>query len=86
MKEKGESKPRQHTIDLSQMAVPIQLAQEKKTESPRPSTAEAEPSTGHITAGGPPPVHFSHNKREIAMPHQGGSSQCLNPSENVTNI
>uniref|UniRef100_A0A3P8SV48 BRCA2-interacting transcriptional repressor EMSY n=1 Tax=Amphiprion percula TaxID=161767 RepID=A0A3P8SV48_AMPPE len=45
VKEKGESKPRQHTIDLSQMAVPIQLAQEKKPspESPRPSTSEAEP-------------------------------------------
>uniref|UniRef100_A0A3B4G2F5 BRCA2-interacting transcriptional repressor EMSY n=1 Tax=Pundamilia nyererei TaxID=303518 RepID=A0A3B4G2F5_9CICH len=31
-KEKGESKPRQHTIDLSQMAVPIQLAQEEAGE------------------------------------------------------
>lgn len=53
VKEKGESKPRQHTIDLSQMAVPIQLAQEKKPspESPRPSTSEAEPSTEYITAG-----------------------------------
>ncbi|KAM6984018.1 BRCA2-interacting transcriptional repressor EMSY isoform 2-T2 [Tautogolabrus adspersus] len=50
VKEKGESKPRQHTIDLSQMAVPIQLAQEKKPspESPRPSTSEAEPSTEYI--------------------------------------
>ncbi|XP_070700065.1 BRCA2-interacting transcriptional repressor EMSY [Pempheris klunzingeri] len=53
VKEKGESKPRQHTIDLSQMAVPIQLAQEKKPnpESPRPSTSEAEPSTEFVTAG-----------------------------------
>lgn len=53
VKEKGESKPRQHTIDLSQMAVPIQLAQEKKPspESPRPSTSEAEPSTEYIAAG-----------------------------------
>uniref|UniRef100_A0AAQ5ZB75 BRCA2-interacting transcriptional repressor EMSY n=1 Tax=Amphiprion ocellaris TaxID=80972 RepID=A0AAQ5ZB75_AMPOC len=50
VKEKGESKPRQHTIDLSQMAVPIQLAQEKKPspESPRPSTSEAEPSTDNF--------------------------------------
>uniref|UniRef100_A0A3Q4HCM9 BRCA2-interacting transcriptional repressor EMSY n=1 Tax=Neolamprologus brichardi TaxID=32507 RepID=A0A3Q4HCM9_NEOBR len=31
-KEKGEPKPRQHTIDLSQMAVPIQLAQEEAGE------------------------------------------------------
>ncbi|XP_041864452.1 BRCA2-interacting transcriptional repressor EMSY isoform X2 [Melanotaenia boesemani] len=53
VKEKTESKPRQHTIDLSQMVVPIQLTQEKKPtpESPRPSTSEAEPSTEHITAG-----------------------------------
>ncbi|XP_034405903.1 BRCA2-interacting transcriptional repressor EMSY isoform X3 [Cyclopterus lumpus] len=53
VKEKAESKPRQHTIDLSQMAVPIQLAQEKKPspESPRPSTSEAEPSTEYVTAG-----------------------------------
>lgn len=55
VKEKGESKLRQHTIDLSQMAVPIQLAQEKKPspESPRPSTSEAEPSTEYVTAGTP---------------------------------
>uniref|UniRef100_UPI003AABFE5B BRCA2-interacting transcriptional repressor EMSY-like n=1 Tax=Centroberyx gerrardi TaxID=166262 RepID=UPI003AABFE5B len=53
VKEKGESKPRQHTIDLSQMAVPIQLAQEKKPspESPRPSTSEAESSGEYVTAG-----------------------------------
>lgn len=53
VKEKGESKPRQHTIDLSQMAVPIQLAQEKKPspESPKPSTSEAEPSAEYMTAG-----------------------------------
>ncbi|KAM3869009.1 BRCA2-interacting transcriptional repressor EMSY [Diretmus argenteus] len=53
VKEKGELKPRQHTIDLSQMVVPIQLAQEKKPspESPRPSTSEADPSTDYITTG-----------------------------------
>uniref|UniRef100_A0A6Q2Z4L2 BRCA2-interacting transcriptional repressor EMSY n=1 Tax=Esox lucius TaxID=8010 RepID=A0A6Q2Z4L2_ESOLU len=31
---KGEAKPRQHTIDLSQMAVPLQMAQDKKAPSP----------------------------------------------------
>ncbi|XP_068591068.1 BRCA2-interacting transcriptional repressor EMSY isoform X2 [Cebidichthys violaceus] len=52
VKEKAESKPR-HTIDLSQMAVPLQLSQDKKPgpESPRPSTSEAEPSTEYLTAG-----------------------------------
>lgn len=60
VKEKGESKPRQHTIDLSQMAVPIQLAQEKKPspESPKPSTSEAEPTAEYI-AGGSPLHHAS---------------------------
>ncbi|XP_024119729.1 BRCA2-interacting transcriptional repressor EMSY [Oryzias melastigma] len=45
VKDNADAKPRQLTIDLSQMAVPIQLAQEKKPspESPRPSTSEAEP-------------------------------------------
>ncbi|CAN9501097.1 unnamed protein product [Ophioblennius macclurei] len=54
VKEKGESKPRQHTIDLSQMAVPIQLAQEKKPapESPRPSTSEAEPGADVVVPAG----------------------------------
>ncbi|XP_029956578.1 BRCA2-interacting transcriptional repressor EMSY isoform X2 [Salarias fasciatus] len=53
VKEKGESKPRQHTIDLSQMAVPIQLAPDRKPapESPRPSTSEAEPSADCAPAG-----------------------------------
>ncbi|KAM6907912.1 BRCA2-interacting transcriptional repressor EMSY [Xenentodon cancila] len=53
VKENTDAKPRQHTIDLSQMAVPIQLSQEKKPspESPRPSTSEAEPSTEHVTTG-----------------------------------
>ncbi|KAM3601078.1 uncharacterized protein V6R79_007369 [Siganus canaliculatus] len=53
VKEKAEAKPRQHTIDLSQMAVPITLAQEKKPspESPKPSTSEAEPSSEFSEAG-----------------------------------
>uniref|UniRef100_A0AAY4EP98 BRCA2-interacting transcriptional repressor EMSY n=1 Tax=Denticeps clupeoides TaxID=299321 RepID=A0AAY4EP98_9TELE len=33
VKEKVEPKPRQHTIDLSQMAVPIQMAQDKRHPS-----------------------------------------------------
>uniref|UniRef100_A0AAQ4PLQ8 BRCA2-interacting transcriptional repressor EMSY n=1 Tax=Gasterosteus aculeatus aculeatus TaxID=481459 RepID=A0AAQ4PLQ8_GASAC len=53
VKEKAESKPRAHTIDLSQMAVPLQLAQDKKPgpESPKPSTSEAEAATE--SAGAP---------------------------------
>uniref|UniRef100_A0A7N8XKC9 BRCA2-interacting transcriptional repressor EMSY n=1 Tax=Mastacembelus armatus TaxID=205130 RepID=A0A7N8XKC9_9TELE len=68
VKEKGESKPRQHTIDLSQMAVPIQLAQEKKPspESPRPSTSEAEPSIEHVTAS--TPLH-----QQLGKPYKSSS-------------
>uniref|UniRef100_A0A3P9I318 BRCA2-interacting transcriptional repressor EMSY n=1 Tax=Oryzias latipes TaxID=8090 RepID=A0A3P9I318_ORYLA len=53
VKDNADAKPRQLTIDLSQMAVPIQLAQEKKhgPESPRPSTSEAEPRSE--SAGNP---------------------------------
>nr|XP_061818725.1 BRCA2-interacting transcriptional repressor EMSY-like isoform X1 [Nerophis lumbriciformis] len=54
VKEKGqESKPRQHTIDLSQMAVPIQLAQEKKAtpESSKPTSSAAEASADVVAAG-----------------------------------
>lgn len=53
VKEKAEPKPRQHTIDLSQMAVPIQLTQDKKPgpESPKPSTSEADAGT-EVTAAG----------------------------------
>uniref|UniRef100_A0A8C7ICU4 BRCA2-interacting transcriptional repressor EMSY n=1 Tax=Oncorhynchus kisutch TaxID=8019 RepID=A0A8C7ICU4_ONCKI len=53
VKDKGEAKPRQHTIDLSQMAVPFQMAQDKKQQdpvSPGISTVETEPSTEYITA------------------------------------
>ncbi|XP_060764928.1 BRCA2-interacting transcriptional repressor EMSY [Neoarius graeffei] len=59
-KEKAEAKPRQHTIDLSQMAVPIQMPTEKR-ESPEPSgQAAGEPETpseatgkvGKVVAGG----------------------------------
>ncbi|XP_036451193.1 BRCA2-interacting transcriptional repressor EMSY isoform X3 [Colossoma macropomum] len=48
-KEKGEAKPRQHTIDLSQMAVPIQMASERR-QSPEPSGQAAGKSVK--TAGG----------------------------------
>lgn len=59
VKEKPETKPRQHTIDLSQLAVPIQLSQEKKVgpDSPRPCS-ESEPSAELPPAGAshPPPL------------------------------
>ncbi|KAJ8276579.1 hypothetical protein COCON_G00083310 [Conger conger] len=55
VKEKSEPKPRQHTIDLSQMAVPIQMAQEKKPAPESSSLAAVEPDQGaeYSTAGKP---------------------------------
>ncbi|KAK3521780.1 hypothetical protein QTP70_018299 [Hemibagrus guttatus] len=59
-KEKAEAKPRQHTIDLSQMAVPIQMPTERR-QSPEPSgqaagepetPAEATGKAGKAAAGG----------------------------------
>uniref|UniRef100_A0A8C6PUP1 BRCA2-interacting transcriptional repressor EMSY n=1 Tax=Nothobranchius furzeri TaxID=105023 RepID=A0A8C6PUP1_NOTFU len=52
VKEKGEPRPKQPTIDLSQMAVPIQIPQEKPSpDSPTPSTSEAEPGAEQVQAG-----------------------------------
>ncbi|KAJ8384590.1 hypothetical protein AAFF_G00200270 [Aldrovandia affinis] len=52
VKEKAEAKPR-HTIDLSQMAVPIQMAQEKRPcpESASLSTVEPDQGVEYSTAG-----------------------------------
>uniref|UniRef100_A0A5F8HDC5 BRCA2-interacting transcriptional repressor EMSY n=1 Tax=Monodelphis domestica TaxID=13616 RepID=A0A5F8HDC5_MONDO len=64
VKEKLESKPRQATIDLSQMAVPIQMAQEKRRspESPSIAVVESELVTEYITT-------VSHR----SQPHQQSS-------------
>uniref|UniRef100_A0A8D2KTV5 BRCA2-interacting transcriptional repressor EMSY n=1 Tax=Varanus komodoensis TaxID=61221 RepID=A0A8D2KTV5_VARKO len=53
VKEKLEAKPRQPTIDLSQMAVPIQMAQEKRhsPESPSIAMVESELVAEYITTG-----------------------------------
>ncbi|XP_030055910.1 BRCA2-interacting transcriptional repressor EMSY isoform X3 [Microcaecilia unicolor] len=53
VKEKLESKPRQPTIDLSQMAVPIQMAQDKRQspESPSIAVVESELVAEYITTG-----------------------------------
>ncbi|XP_035034852.2 BRCA2-interacting transcriptional repressor EMSY isoform X3 [Hippoglossus stenolepis] len=69
VKEKGEAKLRQHTIDLSQLAVPIQLTQEKRpsAESPRPSTSEAEPSTEFLATGKVSRVGEDHNFKPAAV-------------------
>uniref|UniRef100_A0A6J0V0V5 BRCA2-interacting transcriptional repressor EMSY isoform X3 n=1 Tax=Pogona vitticeps TaxID=103695 RepID=A0A6J0V0V5_9SAUR len=64
VKEKMEPKPRQPTIDLSQMAVPIQMAQEKRhsPESPSIAVVESELVAEYITT-------VSHR----SQPHQQAS-------------
>ncbi|KAM4905746.1 BRCA2-interacting transcriptional repressor EMSY isoform 4-T6 [Sylvia borin] len=64
VKEKLESKPRQPTIDLSQMAVPIQMTQEKRhsPESPSIAVVESELVAEYITT-------VSHR----SQPHQSSS-------------
>ncbi|XP_077197361.1 BRCA2-interacting transcriptional repressor EMSY isoform X2 [Paroedura picta] len=64
VKEKLDSKPRQPTIDLSQMAVPIQMAQEKRhsPESPSIAVVESELVAEYITT-------VSHR----SQPHQPSS-------------
>ncbi|XP_009882321.1 PREDICTED: LOW QUALITY PROTEIN: protein EMSY [Charadrius vociferus] len=64
VKEKIESKPRQPTIDLSQMAVPIQMTQEKRhsPESPSIAVVESELVAEYITT-------VSHR----SQPHQQSS-------------
>ncbi|XP_028839200.1 BRCA2-interacting transcriptional repressor EMSY [Denticeps clupeoides] len=51
VKEKVEPKPRQHTIDLSQMAVPIQMAQDKRQSPEPPGQGESEALPDHPSAG-----------------------------------
>lgn len=66
VKEKLESKPRQPTIDLSQMAVPIQMTQEKRhsPESPPIAVVESELVAEYITT-------VSHR----SQPHQSSQPQ-----------
>ncbi|XP_030648064.1 BRCA2-interacting transcriptional repressor EMSY [Chanos chanos] len=82
VKEKGDSKPRQHTIDLSQMAVPIQMAQEKRQspESPGQVTGELEQLTDYIPAG-------KSSKGEMTLSSsqpQGTSCQTASQTNLVT--
>uniref|UniRef100_A0A8C0IFC8 EMSY transcriptional repressor, BRCA2 interacting n=1 Tax=Bubo bubo TaxID=30461 RepID=A0A8C0IFC8_BUBBB len=71
VKEKLESKPRQPTIDLSQMAVPIQMTQEKRhsPESPSIAVVESELVAEYITTGKTDCPTFSHR----SQPHQQSS-------------
>ncbi|XP_072230689.1 BRCA2-interacting transcriptional repressor EMSY isoform X1 [Leuresthes tenuis] len=86
VKEKADSKLRQHTIDLSQMAVPLQRAQEKKpsVESPRPSTSEAEPSTEHVSPGKANRAGVSSEENNVAMPSNQHLGKPFNNSSQVT--
>ncbi|XP_036987440.1 BRCA2-interacting transcriptional repressor EMSY isoform X7 [Artibeus jamaicensis] len=64
VKEKLETKPRQPTIDLSQMAVPIQMTQEKRhsPESPSIAVVESELVAEYIT------TEHTDEGTEVAFP------------------
>nr|XP_030114320.3 BRCA2-interacting transcriptional repressor EMSY isoform X11 [Taeniopygia guttata] len=86
VKEKLESKPRQPTIDLSQMAVPIQMTQEKRhsPESPSIAVVESELVTEYITTDsgrqhciGSHSEEYLHNHivSHRSQPHQSSQPQ-----------
>ncbi|KFR05750.1 Protein EMSY, partial [Opisthocomus hoazin] len=80
VKEKLESKPRQPTIDLSQMAVPIQMTQEKRhsPESPSIAVVESELVAEYITtvtavSCGEVPLTSLLSVSHRSQPHQQSS-------------
>uniref|UniRef100_A0A8C0BJ65 BRCA2-interacting transcriptional repressor EMSY n=1 Tax=Buteo japonicus TaxID=224669 RepID=A0A8C0BJ65_9AVES len=77
VKEKLESKPRQPTIDLSQMAVPIQMTQEKRhsPESPSIAVVESELVAEYITtvSSGEVPLTSLLSVSHRSQPHQQSS-------------
>ncbi|KAM4790375.1 BRCA2-interacting transcriptional repressor EMSY isoform 9-T10 [Cyanocitta cristata] len=86
VKEKLESKPRQPTIDLSQMAVPIQMTQEKRhsPESPSIAVVESELVAEYITTdSGRQHCTGSHSEEYLhnhivshrSQPHQSSQPQ-----------
>ncbi|XP_062371334.1 BRCA2-interacting transcriptional repressor EMSY [Cinclus cinclus] len=82
VKEKLESKPRQPTIDLSQMAVPIQMTQEKRhsPESPSIAVVESELVAEYITTeqtpdSGEVPLTSLLSVSHRSQPHQSSQPQ-----------
>uniref|UniRef100_A0A8C5S4T6 EMSY transcriptional repressor, BRCA2 interacting n=1 Tax=Laticauda laticaudata TaxID=8630 RepID=A0A8C5S4T6_LATLA len=81
VKEKLEAKPRQATIDLSQMAVPIQMTQEKQhsPESPSIAVVESELVAEYITTDSGRlhcvPSHSEEYLQNHIVSHQSQSHQ-----------
>ncbi|XP_039526260.1 BRCA2-interacting transcriptional repressor EMSY [Pimephales promelas] len=79
VKEKSDAKPRQHTIDLSQMAVPIPVSSERR-QSPEPSgqsTGDADPIPEYI-----PIVSGKVCKAVVGGDVTASSSQNQNQNQN----
>ncbi|KAL0994587.1 hypothetical protein UPYG_G00124480 [Umbra pygmaea] len=81
---KAEAKPRQHTIDLSQMAVPLQTTPDKKQPAPSSSgvtAVDSETTTQYLSAGiasrAGPPSGGGGDVVISAGQHQGVSSQSI---------
>ncbi|TRZ16118.1 hypothetical protein HGM15179_011006 [Zosterops borbonicus] len=89
VKEKLESKPRQPTIDLSQMAVPIQMTQEKRhsPESPSIAVVESELVAEYITTdSGRQHCIGSHSEEYLhnhIVSHRSQSHQSSQPQRTL---
>ncbi|XP_023695976.2 BRCA2-interacting transcriptional repressor EMSY isoform X1 [Paramormyrops kingsleyae] len=85
VKEKVESKPRQHTIDLSQMAVPIQMAQEKRQSPASPVQPPAETDTlpEYVAAGKSSKASGSSGSASGAEPVLSSTQQQGAPSQST---
>uniref|UniRef100_A0A8C1PJQ8 BRCA2-interacting transcriptional repressor EMSY n=1 Tax=Cyprinus carpio TaxID=7962 RepID=A0A8C1PJQ8_CYPCA len=71
VKEKSDAKPRQHTIDLSQMAVPIPVTAERR-QSPEPSGQSAG-DTDAVTEY----IPIGNINTSLSSDHTPNSSHCM---------
>lgn len=71
VKEKSDAKPRQHTIDLSQMAVPIPVTAERR-QSPEPSGQSAG-DTDAVTEY----IPIGNINTSLSSDHTPNSSYCM---------
>ncbi|XP_069748216.1 BRCA2-interacting transcriptional repressor EMSY isoform X7 [Narcine bancroftii] len=90
-KEKLESKPRQPTIDLSQMAVPIPMTQEKRPspESPAITALDSELASEYFSSGKsikPVVSSSSAGPSEVALASLLSSGQQRQPAQHSTGV
>uniref|UniRef100_A0A8C1Y2Z8 BRCA2-interacting transcriptional repressor EMSY n=1 Tax=Cyprinus carpio TaxID=7962 RepID=A0A8C1Y2Z8_CYPCA len=80
VKEKSDAKPRQHTIDLSQMAVPIPVTAERR-QSPEPSGQSAG-DTDAVTEY----IPIGNINTSLSSDHTPNSSYCMVTADVLLNF